>query len=311
MTPLASQRSASSARPARESLFRARRLIERARLDDALTLLRRFAAHVPDDPEAMPLLAGLLLRRHELAEAGRLIADGQGREPRRALWHRLSGRHFLAKGALMAAGAATARALALEPGNAETIAQFGDISCAGGDWAGAADHYRRALDMNPDQVSARAGLGLCHMRLGQPSLATACFSALLSRPDGEAAGRLGLARLGIADGAAQPALKQAARAAALDPWSADARRLEAAALLMLDRPAEAQERLAAAEAIDPQPTPDHLHLKADIAFARGEVWDALDGYAAALTERPDDPRLQAGLRRVREQAAEPRLARAV
>jgi tetratricopeptide (TPR) repeat protein len=66
-----------------------------------------------------------------------------------------------------AARAVLTRALAAAPQHPFLLMTLGQVLYLDGDYAGAADAYRRALAANPGDVAAQENLGLCHLEMGK------------------------------------------------------------------------------------------------------------------------------------------------
>jgi tetratricopeptide (TPR) repeat protein len=66
-----------------------------------------------------------------------------------------------------AARALLLQALAGMPGHPVLLTILGQVLYLDGDYAGAADAYRRALAANPGDAAARANLGACRLELGE------------------------------------------------------------------------------------------------------------------------------------------------
>jgi tetratricopeptide (TPR) repeat protein len=163
------------------------------------------------------------------------------------------------------------------PSATERHLQEGHQQARNGRWAEAATAYEAAAKANPGNASARALLGLAHLRLNHPSQAATAFDEALQRDAASTEARVGLgalaldardagAALSIVDTVTEPvaaiirgralllraeagdgerALQIAREIIALEPGSVEARYLEGCALLALTRYAEAQTRFEA------------------------------------------------------------------
>jgi tetratricopeptide (TPR) repeat protein len=75
------------------------------------------------------------------------------------------------------AGSAFARALSINPVHAEAIQGLATVLMDDGNYAQAAELFRRAIGANSDDALARIGLGHCLLELGQGDAALACLRA--------------------------------------------------------------------------------------------------------------------------------------
>ncbi|MBN1671450.1 MAG: tetratricopeptide repeat protein [Kiritimatiellae bacterium] len=144
------------------------------------------------------------------------------------------------------------QALAIEPNAYLALCNLGDALAAAGKPAEAAGHYRRALEIYANLPEAHAGLG----------------------------------RLLAAQGDAEQALRHFSEAIALQPRGAAATYAGAgAALLALDRPAEAIAVLSTAIELDPAHVAAHGNL-ANALTRTGRYDEALAHYSDALRLNP-------------------------
>jgi tetratricopeptide (TPR) repeat protein len=61
--------------------------------------------------------------------------------------------------------------ITLDPGNLDARGNAGVMRYFQGDWAGAAEHFRKVLEMQPKTWKVQAYLGMCERRLGHPAQA--------------------------------------------------------------------------------------------------------------------------------------------
>lgn len=156
-----------------------------------------------------------------------------------------------------------------------------------GDLAGAEAHYRRAIELRPEQGRPRNNLGLLLIYRGDFDAGLEQIrEAARLRPD-----NVGFRRsLGYAlweSGDIEGARAEFAEAARLAPKNADARMRLAIALDALDRDDEAEAEFAGAAGLAPE-DPDLLRTWGEMRARRGRFAEAEVPLAAVHRQRPDD-----------------------
>ena len=158
-------------------------------------------------------------------------------------------------------------------------------------FAEAADGYRRAIEIDPDNVEAHKGLALALERLGDNEGAEERFrEALRLRPDDPGVVR-GLGLLMLSRGALDEALEHLHRAERLDPGSVDSQVALARALGQAGRPGEAMAHYDKALAIDPS-HPGATLDRAALLVANGRK-DEAETILEALLEGEIEPPVRA------------------
>jgi tetratricopeptide (TPR) repeat protein len=114
----------------------------------------------------------------------------------------------------------------------------------GGDYTTAAEHFRRGLELAPDNIGLRFNLARALTLLGDHAGAAAAFSETIRRAPHDVDARVAFAELLGRLGRYDDALAQYREAVALDPQAADARFGYAGALVGLGRHQEALASLA-------------------------------------------------------------------
>lgn len=142
-------------------------LVATGRRDEALAQLRLTMARRPAFLPAFIMYARYAAETGAYTDAIAALQDGLANFP--GAWElqkeltllyikineRAAGRSLLSQ------------ALAATPGHPVLLSLWGQLLYLEGDYAGAADAYRRALAANPGDAGARANLGACHLELGE------------------------------------------------------------------------------------------------------------------------------------------------
>lgn len=153
------------------------------RSTDAIEQLRRTAARRPPFLPAFQELAGQLLKAGRVEEAIAVAESGLALLPENIdLQLDLARLHFYRN------DRGTARAILLKareaaPGRPEIFVELGRILLLDGEYAAAADAYRHALALRPDDALTRADLAACLLEMGDRDAGEANLrSALRGRP---------------------------------------------------------------------------------------------------------------------------------
>jgi tetratricopeptide (TPR) repeat protein len=177
------------------------------------------------------------------------------------------------------------RALQLKPDDVSTYSNLGAALAAEGDRMGAVDSYRKALDIDPDFTDANYNLANELLRSGRGPEAVDHFRRALrgSRGSPDVHMNLGLAL--VEQGATDEGLAELRRAAALAPDSAEIQHGVGNALAAHDRAREALEHLGRAVQLAPADV-DARYDYATTLLESGRAADAVPELRAALRIRP-------------------------
>jgi Flp pilus assembly protein TadD len=163
-----------------------------------------------------------------------------------------------------------------------------------GDLNAAIPLYGRALQVNPDGIEAKVGLGQAYLSAGAPDEAAALFRDVLDRKSGNQAARRGLAMALISMG--QTMLAERQLEAALLADGRDYRTLNAYGVLldMEGRHAEAQARYRQGIEL----APDYIPLRSNFGLSlaiSGQTQEAIAQLAPLATSRAADGRVRQNL----------------
>lgn len=158
-----------------------------AELDEAEAAYARAIALYPRYADAAYALADLRVARGDVPGARTALREAESRGVEDPALLTLRGEVEAALGAMPAADAAFARAIALDARHAPAWEGRGKLAFLRGDVRAAIDYYERALDAAPAANLART-LGSLHLELGDIPRARAAFTRALSlEPTGPAA----------------------------------------------------------------------------------------------------------------------------
>ncbi len=245
------------------------------RRDEAISAYREVLARAPDDIDALYALTDLLAEAGHSDEAIALSQRLVAVEPRAVNHYNLALLLHMS-GRFEGAAQHYRRAVALEPDHAEAHNQLGILAVQERDLVAAESHYRAAIAARPDYPEALLGLATILQAREEyaPALA-ACERALAARPDypeaGIARGIL-LARLGRA----QDAVAQLHSALASHP---DAAGYEVLAEVCYEATQDYKEALGACDAalaLDPSYAPARRQ--------RARIWSKVGNNEAAKAE---------------------------
>ncbi len=169
-----------------------------------------------------------------------------------------------------------------------------DAARLSGDFDSAIPLYGRALQADPDGVEAKVGLGQSYLTLGLPDEAAAMFRDVLDKRGGEQTARRGLAMAMISMGQAQLAERQLEAAAQADPR--DYRTLNAYGVVldMMGRHAEAQARYRQGIEL----APDFVALRSNFGLSlaiSGQPQEAINQLVPLIGSRGADGRVRQNL----------------
>jgi Tfp pilus assembly protein PilF len=150
---------------------------EIGRTDEALTWLHRAIERQPVYPRAFQELGNLLRAKRRYVEAEFVLKRGLEAAPTVQELSLALGGVCLDRADAPGAKIAFARALSIMPGNADALVGFGVALQYEGEFARAAERFRRVLARDPGHQRARMNLGYCLIELGQPLEGIACLRA--------------------------------------------------------------------------------------------------------------------------------------
>lgn len=189
-------------------------------LDNCQIMLERAHAEFPDDKQAALLLAQMYHVRGRAAEAEALEKPYEGRLiPEEIAWKN----NMLGAMRQIEAAAREASAPGAPPPNALMFLAQAEEAQKRGDWAAAAEHYRRIVDMKPDNWGAWARLANCYDQLNRPADAAFAYRGLTIARPGQWQAYYNVGRCLVETGdlaGAKAAFEETLR---LNPDSADAR----------------------------------------------------------------------------------------
>jgi tetratricopeptide (TPR) repeat protein len=154
-------------------------LREAGQSDSAVAWLNRAIERQPPCPRAFQELGELLRAKRRYAEAETVLVSGLQVAPTLPELSLVLGGVCLDRGNATGAKVAFARALSLVPGSADALLGFGVALQYEGDFARAAERFRRVLAADPDHQRARMNLGYCLMELGKVDDGIACLRAVV------------------------------------------------------------------------------------------------------------------------------------
>ncbi len=150
---------------------------------EGIEQLRRTAARHPPYLPAFQELAGQLAKAGQLSEAISTIENGLAVVPESTDLKVDLGRLFLQNNERAKARASLMAARDAAPGRPEILTELGLVLLLDGDYAAAADAYRHALALRPEDALSRANLAACLLEMGERNGGEAALrSALRGRP---------------------------------------------------------------------------------------------------------------------------------
>lgn len=251
-------------------------------------------------PDALFLLAMLLVRTRRVAEAVPLLQEAAALVPEHAPFHLNLGSVYGVLGAHAAALASFDRALALDPASADAHANRGLSLVKMGRYQEALTSLDAALERVPTHVAALDNRGVALRELGQAEAGLASHDAALARRADYAPGHINRGATLQAMGLYKEALAAYDRGIVLAPNEAEAHSNRGTVLQALGRWDEAKDAYDLALALRPA-YPDALGNRAVLLDMMGRQQAALTDFDAALALRPADAtiRFNASLCRLR------------
>jgi len=175
--------------------------------------------------------------------------------------------------------------------------QRGALAYRAGQFQEAEAAYRRALEANPESITARVNLGVMLYQQGDLAGAIGLFSEVLAvQPDNRVA-RFNLGRLRLLQGDAAAAARELAQAVAADPKDLEAQWLLALALEGSGQPDAAMDAYQAVVRLDP--TREEAWIRGtQLLVNQGRFDDAVGVLRQALQKLPDNGRIAHALARL-------------
>lgn len=152
--------------------------LEEGRSTEAVALLSRRLERRPDDGITHLNLAKALLANGDPAGALAALEEAVRLLPDDAVAHARLGLVLADQGRLEEAAASTDRGVALDSENLTVRLAAANVELRRGRFDVAIQHYRAALELDPDEVEASFGLALALERSGSPDEAAAIFERI-------------------------------------------------------------------------------------------------------------------------------------
>jgi Tfp pilus assembly protein PilF len=152
--------------PAVETLL-AEALAAAGQSDEALDQLRQTTARRPPFPPAFLQHAGQLAKTGRLDEAIAVLENGIALAPDAVDLRMELGFMHIKRNNRTKARALFLQVLAVAPERHDVFAALAKVMALDGEYAGAADNYRQALGLRPDDTVIRNSLGLCLLEMGE------------------------------------------------------------------------------------------------------------------------------------------------
>jgi Flp pilus assembly protein TadD len=144
---------------------------------DALEQLSRTTARRPSYPPAFLEHAGLLSKKGRFEEAVTVLEDGLSLAPDSIELRMKLGFMHLKRNDRAKAREMMSQALASGPARPDILAALAKMMVMDGEYAAAADHFRRALGLRPDDAVSRNNLGACLLEMNQREAGEASLRA--------------------------------------------------------------------------------------------------------------------------------------
>lgn len=146
--------------------------------DEALDRLRRTMARRPPFPPAFVEYAGQLGRTGRVDEAIAVLESGLALTPGAVDLRTQLGYLNIKRNNRAEARAIFSQLLAAAPERYDVLVGLAKVMALDGEYAAAADLYRRALGMRPDDVATRTNLGICQLEMGEREVGEASLRAI-------------------------------------------------------------------------------------------------------------------------------------
>ncbi|MDN5000763.1 tetratricopeptide repeat protein [Bradyrhizobium sp. GCM10027634] len=146
---------------------------------DGILQLRRTVARRPCYLPAFQELAGQLAKAGHLDEAISIIEEGLALAPDSIELTLDLGRLWIQNHDSARARAALVRARDAAPGRPDVLTELGRVLIIDGDYSSAAEAYRHALALRPDDLLSRANLATCLLEMGDRNRGEAALRSIL------------------------------------------------------------------------------------------------------------------------------------
>ena len=164
--------------PATETLL-ATALAAVGRRDEALEQLRQAAARRPPFAPAFLEHGGLLAKLGRFDQAIAVLESGLALAPEAVDLRMELGYVHLKRNHRAHARALFLQVIAVAPQRHDAVAALAKVMALDGEYAAAADLYRRALGLRPDDAVTRNSLGMCLLEMGERTAGEASLRAAM------------------------------------------------------------------------------------------------------------------------------------
>jgi Flp pilus assembly protein TadD len=145
--------------------------------DEALAQLQKATTRRPPFASAFLEHGGLLGRLGHLNEAIEVLESGLAFSPDAVDLRMELGYVHIKRNSRASARALFLQVLAVAPGRHDALTALAKVMALDGEYAAAADLYRRALGVRPDDAATRNSLGMCLLEMGDRSAGEASLRA--------------------------------------------------------------------------------------------------------------------------------------
>jgi Flp pilus assembly protein TadD len=145
--------------------------------DEALAQLQKATTRRPPFASAFLEHGGLLGRLGHLNEAIQVLEGGLAFSPDAVDLRMELGYVHIKRNSRASARALFLQVLALAPARHDALTALAKVMALDGEYAAAADLYRRALGLRPDDAATRNSLGMCLLEMGERSAGEASLRA--------------------------------------------------------------------------------------------------------------------------------------
>jgi Flp pilus assembly protein TadD len=147
------------------------------RRDEALEQLQKATTRRPPFYQAFLEQGGLLARLGHLEEAIQVLESGLAFSPDAIDLRMELGYVQIKRNSRTEARALFLQVLAVAPARHDALAALAKVMVLDGEYAAAADLYRRALGLRPDDAASRNSLGMCLLEMGDRNAGEASLRA--------------------------------------------------------------------------------------------------------------------------------------
>ena len=224
----------------------------------AIAVCDDYAARFPGDERFPALAADFSLTMDEPAKAAAYLAKAFAINPDSSLAHAIAGRSHYLEGRGEEAEAAYRRSLVIDPANAETLRELGQVLMERGYYEESDRALTKAIEANPDSHASWSKRGMLMNWLEDIRKSEAEFrtAADLNSADYQAIDGLGF--IALKSGKTQEAIQYFLRASTLEPKFAEPHIFLAIAYYQLEDVGRAMEELQLAMVLDPRDPVPHV-----------------------------------------------------